>query len=86
MALCKYILKNCLFLEILAWLLNIIYRPFCEHFRVGTISFLPNYLHRLHHHTKGSVQLFTDDRLELLLAPDVNCPRPLQSFNDSKLS
>lgn len=60
--------------EIVAWLLNIIYGPFCEHFCVGTIFLLPSYLHRLHHHTKGSVQLFTDERLELLSAPDVNGP------------
>lgn len=52
-----------LFPEILTQLLEIIHRPMCEQFHVGTMFFLPNYTCQPYPHKQGSVHLVMDEKL-----------------------
>ena len=71
----KHIWKTqhqCLFQEIMTWLLKTIRRPCCEQFHVGTIFSLLNYTVQLYHCAEGSVHLLMDERLVFVTAQDVN--------------
>ena len=58
--------QQCLFLEIMTWLLKIIDGPCCEQFHVGTIFFLPIIAQ------SETVHPSVDERFVFLTAQDVN--------------